>query len=86
MFFDRLLAAYGGDYNGMKNTLSNQINNWNGNSPKFVSYQVSVWGNVKPNNIIDMYKELKQTYGDKFEFVRADHYFELYYEANGITR
>ena len=43
MFFDRLLAAYGGNYNDMKNTLSNEINNWNGNSPKFVSYQVSVW-------------------------------------------
>lgn len=82
--FDRLLSAYSSTYNATRTTLTNQINSWNGNAPLFLSAQVSIWGEMKPNRIVDLCNELNARYPGQLEFVRADHYFNLFNQANNL--
>lgn len=77
--------CYGSGYDHVYGDMDSKIKNWNGNSPLFLSYQISVWSKeIKPAQIVQMYNSLKSKYGDKFEFVRADHFFALYNEANNL--
>ena len=53
--------------------------------------QASVWAYHNVNDIISLEQELSdyyaETYGrDVVEFVRADHFFNLYYEANKLPQ
>jgi len=82
--FDRLLTAYASTYASLRDTLSNQINAWNGSAPLFLSAQVSIWGEMKPNRMVDLCNELSSVYPGKLEFVRADHYFNLFNQANNL--
>lgn len=82
--FDRLVEAYSQNYANIRDALNTQINNWNGTSPLFLSTQVSVWGEMKPNRIVDLCNELNSRHPGKLVFVRADHYFALFNEANNL--
>jgi len=82
--FDRLVTAYASTYNDLRTTLTNQINAWNGSSPTFLSAQVSIWGEMKPNRIVDLCNELNALHPGKLEFVRADHYFNLFNQASNL--
>jgi len=82
--FDRLLTAYASTYTSIRDTLTTQINAWNGSAPLFLSAQVSIWGELKPNRIVDLCNELNGLYPGKLEFVRADHYFNLFNQANDL--
>lgn len=82
--FDRLVTPYESSYTALRTTLTNQINAWNGNSPTFLSAQVSIWGEMKPNRIVDLCNELNALYPGKLEFVRADHYFNLFNQASNL--
>jgi len=82
--FDRLLTAYASTYTSLRDTLTNQINGWSGSEPLFLSAQVSIWGEMKPNRIVDLCNELNALYPGKLEFVRADHYFNLFNQANNL--
>ena len=82
--FDRLLTAYASTYTSLRDTLTNQISAWNGSAPIFLSAQVSIWGEMKPNRIVDLCNELNALYPGKLEFVRADHYFNLFNQANNL--
>jgi len=82
--FDRLVTPYESSYNALRTTLTNQINAWNGSSPTFLSAQVSIWGEMKPNRIVDICNELNAAYPGKLEFVRADHYFNLFNQASNL--
>ncbi len=62
---------------------------YDGTAPVFISCQVSVWAFHNVNEVIQFEKSLSDkyaaTYGaDVVEFVRADHYFNLYNQANGL--
>lgn len=62
---------------------------YDGTAPVFVSCQVSVWAFHNMNEVIQFEKHLSdlyaKTYGeDVVEFVRADHYFNLYNQAKGM--
>lgn len=62
---------------------------YNGKSPVFISCQVSVWAFHEVGEVIQFEKYLsdkyKKIYGsDVVEFLRADHYYNLYYKANGM--
>ncbi len=78
---------YGGDAGSLTGAWSHAISkaNWDGNSPLFISSQVSVWGSVKPDTLVKLAEEMEERYDGKVEFVRADHYFALYNEANGLA-
>ena len=82
--FDRLLTAYASTYSDLRNSLINRINGWNGSEPLFLSAQVSIWGELKPNRIVDLCNELNTLYPGKLEFVRADHYFNFFNQANDL--
>lgn len=75
---------YGGDAGSLTGAWSSAISGWDGNSPLFISSQVSVWGSVKPDTLVKLAEEMEERYDGKVEFVRADHYFALYNEANGL--
>lgn len=82
--FDRLLTAYASTYSALRDTLTNSISAWNGSSPLFLSAQVSIWGELKPNRMVDLCNELNSLYPGKLEFVRADHYFNLFNQASNL--
>lgn len=84
LYFERQTKCYTKEYDDLLNSISGKVDAWNGNSPLFLTYQASVWGNVKVADINRLADELYAKYGDKVEFVRADHYFALYNEANGL--
>lgn len=62
---------------------------YNGNSPVFVATQVSVWAFNNIGEVVNLEKHLSDYYEgiygrDVVEFVRADHFYNLYYEANNL--
>ncbi len=64
---------------------------YNGQAPVFVAAQSSVWAFHNIEDVIYLEKHLSdkyaETYGeDVVEFVRADHFFNLYYEAHGLPQ
>lgn len=82
--FDKMVSAYEGSYSNLYYSIANQIRNWNGNSPLFLSYQVDIWNEMKPDRIVQLYNQLKSEFPNQFEFIRADHFFALYNEANQL--
>lgn len=82
--FDRLITAYASTYDDLRNSLNNRINEWNGTEPLFLSAQVSIWGELKPNRIVDLCNELNALHPGQLEFVRADHYFNFFNQANNL--
>ncbi len=62
---------------------------YDGTKPVFVACQVSVWAFHDVNEVVQFEKYLSDKYAkiygeDVVEFVRADHYYNLYYKANGL--
>ena len=64
---------------------------YNGSAPVFVATQVSVWGYHNIGDVVELEKYLSDYYEDIYgrdvvEFVRADHFYNLYYEANNLPQ
>ena len=64
---------------------------YDGKKPVFVATQASVWAYHNVDDIVKLEQELSDYYAeiygkDVVEFVRADHFFNLYYEANGLPQ
>ncbi len=51
--------------------------------PTFLAIQLSVWGDFKASDVATLEKRL-QAINPNVEFVRADHYYALYNQANGL--
>ena len=83
MRFVKHEICYGSSYDDLYKSMENKIKNWNGNSPLFLSYQIDIWG-LRPADVVRLYDALNSKYSGKFEFVRADHFFALYNEANNL--
>jgi hypothetical protein len=49
-----------------------------------LAYQVAVWNEMKPARIAQLADQIGETFPGQVEFVRADHYFNLYNEAEGL--
>lgn len=62
-----------------KNVLEAAKAGWDGNSPLFVSLGVLAWS-MTPTDVL----ALNASLGPEFEAVRADQYFELIRQANGL--
>lgn len=82
--FDKLVIPYATTYAHIRRSLGRELERWDGMAPLFLSYQVSVWGEMKPDRIVDLARDLEEEYRGKVCFVRADHYFALYNEAHGL--
>ena len=61
--------------------LSREIGKWDGQAPKFIACQFSVWGNITVASINEMEKKFNEQTGGSFEFVRADDFFRMYYNS-----
>lgn len=64
---------------------------YNGNAPVFVGTQVSVWAFHNINDVVYLEEHLSDYYEniygkDVVEFVRADHFYNLYYEAKKLPQ
>jgi hypothetical protein len=90
LWFSRLETHYEGLYNTVLSDMTRKIRAWensgkNGSEPHFLSYQVKVWELQTPQ-LVRLHDEIKQRFDGsvEIEFVRADHFFALYNEANGM--
>lgn len=64
---------------------------YDGNKPVFVATQVSVWGYHNIGDVVALEEYLSDYYEniygkDVVEFVRADHFYNLYYEAENLPQ
>lgn len=64
---------------------------YNGKGPVFVATQIDTWAFHNIADVVHLEQDLSdyyaQTYGsDVVEFVRADHFYNLYYEAHGLPQ
>lgn len=82
--FDKLVIPYGTTYAHIRGSLADEIRGWDGNAPRFLAYQVSIWKEMKPDRILELQEDLGREFPGKVEFVRADHYFNLYNQATGL--
>ena len=82
--FDKLVIPYAGSYEHINGSLTQEIERWDGKAPLFLSYQVDVWGQMRPDRLVELHDKLNLQFPGKLQFVRADHYFNLYNEANGL--
>ncbi len=82
--FDKLVIPYAGSYAHISGSLRSELGRWDGTSPLFLAYQVSIWNEMKPEKIVELAREVGEAFPDKVSFVRADHYFNLYNEAHGL--
>lgn len=81
--FEKLVFAYTGKTQDLKNSIMQNLNGWDKTAPLFLSYQIDIWS-ISPSDIVKLSDEINGLYPDKVEFVRADHYFNLQNEANHI--
>jgi hypothetical protein len=82
--FDKLVVPYAGSYEHISGSMKREIRRWDGKSPAFLAYQVDIWGEMKPDRILELRNEMDREFPGKVSFVRADHYFNLYNEARGL--
>lgn len=78
--FDKLVIPYA----HIRSSLAREIRSWGGSAPRFLSYQVSIWGEMKADRIVELQEDLDREFPGKVEFVRADHYFNLYNQTQGL--
>jgi hypothetical protein len=82
--FDKLVIPYVGTLSHFRASLEKELGHWDKKSPLFLAYQASIWGEMKPDRIVEFVREVNERFPDTVKFVRADHYFNLYNEAHGL--
>lgn len=82
--FDKLVIPYVGSYDHIRSSIDKELRRWDGDAPRFLAYQVSIWGEMKPDRIVELEQDVTSAFPDRVRFVRADHYFNLHNEANGL--
>lgn len=82
--FEKLVIPYAGTYEHISRSLNRELRRWDGRSPAFLAYQVDIWGEMKPQRIVQLHEELSRRYEGNVEFVRADHYFNLRSKAEKL--
>lgn len=74
---------YDGDADRVLDIIKDAVDAWDGNSPAFMMPQLISWSCGVPE-VIKIATALEKEYGDKVEFVRADHLLMLYSESENI--
>lgn len=75
--------CYAGDIEAIYRRWVNEIRGWDGSKPLFLSAQGVSW-EMTPANIAALAERLNQLKEGSVEILRADHFYALYNEANGI--
>lgn len=82
--FDKLVIPYAGSIEHLESSLQQKVGDWDGDKPMFLAYQVDVWHELTPDRIVEIASRLKNKFPDAVQFVRADHYFNLFNQANEL--
>ncbi len=82
--FERLVIPYAGSYEHISGSLRGRLRDWDGKEPLFLAYQVDVWGEMRAHRILQLQEDMHREFSGKVEFVRADHYFNLWNEARDL--
>ena len=82
--FDKLTLPYCSSSSDLRRSIARQVRSWDGKSPLFLSYQVNVWKELKPDKLLEIQSEIESRFPGNVEFVRADHYFNLFNESNQL--
>lgn len=56
--FDKLVIPYATTYAHIRGSLASEIHSWDGNAPRFLAYQVSIWKEMKPDRIVELQDDL----------------------------
>lgn len=83
--FEKLRIPYAGSYDDLLRDVSRAIRGWDGKSPLFLSYQMNIWGEMKPQRIVEFHNQLQREHPGRTEFVRADHFFNLQNQAERLS-
>lgn len=81
--FEKLEIPYAGSREHLEGSMRRQLRRWDGEKPLFVAYQVDVWNELRPERLLEIREALRRDFGERVEFVRADHYFNLQARAAG---
>lgn len=82
--FDKLVIPYAGSVEHLHGSLRREISRWDGQKPLFLSYQADAWGQLRPERLVEIHDRLQREFPGKVRFVRADHYFNLHLQADGL--
>ena len=82
--FEKLVIPYAGSIEHLESSLQHELGDWDGKGPLFLSYQVDVWHELKPDRIVEIASRLDERFPNAVQFVRADHYFNLFNEAHQL--
>ncbi|MDD8046517.1 MAG: GxGYxYP family putative glycoside hydrolase [Verrucomicrobiota bacterium] len=82
--FEKLIIPYVGTYEHIQRSIRGELRRWDRQSPLFLAYQGSVWEELKPARIVELERSLTEAFPGLVEFVRADHYFNLFNEAHDL--
>ncbi|MCB1130956.1 MAG: discoidin domain-containing protein, partial [Verrucomicrobiae bacterium] len=82
--FEKLRIPYAGSYDDLLRDVSRAIRRWDGKTPLFLSYQMNIWGEMKPQRIVEFHNQLQREHPGRIEFVRADHFFNLRNQAERL--
>ena len=82
--FDKLTIPYATTYDHLIGSLRKEIRRSPNAGPRFLSYQINIWKELKPDRLNALASELQTEFPGEIEFVRADHYFHLFNSANHL--
>ena len=82
--FEKLVIPYASTYQHIRRSITSQLGRWDRKSPLFLAYQASIWSELKPARLVELCQEIQDRMPDRVEFVRADHYFNLYNQAHDL--
>jgi hypothetical protein len=82
--FDKLIIPYAASFEHLHRSLTTELERWEQDSPLFLAYQSSIWSELKPARLVELCQQLSARFSNQVEFVRADHYFNLYNQAHDL--
>lgn len=82
--FEKLVIPYTSTYQHFQQSLHRRMRNGKGDSPQFLAYQVDIWSEMKPAKILEFVEAFEREFPGQIEFVRADHYFNLFNQAHQL--
>ncbi|MFH5804872.1 protein containing Coagulation factor 5/8 type [Alienimonas sp. DA493] len=82
--FERLVVPYCTTEEHFRSSLRRRLRRWNGERPTFLAFQMNVWQSLRPDRLEAIAEELEAESDGRIEFVRADHYFNLQQQSDGL--
>lgn len=82
--FDKLIIPYASTYEHLHRSILHQLDRWDRKSPLFLSYQSSIWSELKPARLVELCRDITTRMPNQVTFLRADHYFNLYNQAHNL--